>query len=158
MTELADLYEDLRSTARRLLDRERVGHSLESTELVNTAFARLLGGTLRDRTLADPASVVAAAVVHMKRELVDHARRRAAGKRPDARRRVDLPDAITLCEEDPATLLAVDAALEALRTSPSVRHGARKAELLEHAIYVGLSESEISAATGIPKSTVNADL
>jgi hypothetical protein len=70
--------------ARRLLRREAYAHTLESCELVHQAWARLLASELRARADASPGEVVALAVLHMRRELVDHARRRLCGFDIDA--------------------------------------------------------------------------
>lgn len=157
--ELARVYQELRRTARQLLRRERYPHTLESVDLVHQAWERLLGGDLRALAEEEPRKVLALAVLNMRRELVDHARKRRAAKRPDPRGRVDLDDASLLLTESPDTLLAVDALLTRLeRGEARVREGARKATVSRYAFYGGLSESEIAAALELPKSTVNADL
>lgn len=161
MDELAAVYEELRRTARALLRRERADHTLESVELVNQAWARLLVGELADAARSDPRSVIAAAVLHMRRALVDHARRRSAGRRPDPRRRVELADAPGMAQDDPHLLLEIDRLLDALASGdPSLRvhHGARRAESARLALYAGLTEAEIAELIDVPKSTVGNDL
>ena len=161
MDELTKVYEELRRTARALLRRERADHTLESVELVNQAWARLLVGELSEAARSDPRSVIAAAVLHMRRALVDHARRRTAGRRPDPRRRVEWQDAPALAREDPQLLLEIERILEHLASGdPALRvhHGARRAESARLAFYGGLTEAEIAEVTGLPKSTVGNDL
>jgi len=156
--ELAAVYRELRTVARSLLAREPYDHTLESCELVHLAWARLLKGNLRALTEESPGEVIALAVTNMRRELVDHARRRRAAKRPDGKVRVDFDDAPLFCESDPDTFLAVDSLLDKLATEARVRNGARRATCARYALYGGLSESEISRAIDIPKSTVGSDV
>ncbi len=158
--DLRDVYDELRQTARRLLRNEPYDHTLESCELVNRAYERLLRGDLRDTTLADPRSVIALAVTNMRRELVDHARRRRSQKRPDARVRVDLDDAPLMAEASPHTFLEVDRLLERLAEGEvdRIRFSHRRAKVARYALYGGLTELEISRLMDVPKSTVGRDV
>jgi RNA polymerase sigma factor (TIGR02999 family) len=153
------VYRELRVVARNLLAREPYDHTLESCELVHLAWARLLNGDLSALARDEPRQVIALAVTNMRRELVDHARRRRAAKRPDAKIRVDFDDAPLFCRTDPHTFLAVDALLDRLAAGEGrVRNGERRAECARYALYGGLSESEISEVLGLPKSTVGSDV
>lgn len=157
--ELNDVYRELRTIARGLLNREPYQHTLESCELVNLAWARILGTDLRARSEEDPRQVLALAVMNMRRVLVDHARRRRATKRPTGHVRISFEDAPLQVRDDPETFLAVDRLLEELATGPErVRNGPRKAEVARYALYGGLTEAEIGAALDLPKSTVGNDL
>ena len=157
--DLDAVYRELRVVARGLLRREPYDHTLESCELVHLAWARLLNGDLRALAEDEPGEVIALAVTNMRRELVDHARRRRAAKRPDAKIRVDFDDAPLFCRENPSTFLAVDGLLDRLAAGEGrVRNGERRATCARYALYGGLSESEISEALGLPKSTVGSDV
>jgi RNA polymerase sigma factor (TIGR02999 family) len=157
--DLRAVYGELRTVARALLRREPYDHTLESTELVHQAWARVLHGDLRELAFSDPRKVLALAVTNMRRELVDHARRRRAAKRPSPRHRVELADAPLLSREDPDTLLAIDALLDRLEAGPErVRNPERKAACARYALYGGLSESEIAELLDLPKSTVGSDV
>ncbi len=73
------VYEDLRKSAKRMFGRERPGHTLQPTALVNEACIRFLGEksvSWRNRT-----EFFAAAAVKMYEILVDHARSRGSMKR-----------------------------------------------------------------------------
>ena len=159
-SELRDVYQELRVTARRLLRNEPYDHTLESCELVNRAWERLLNGDLRDPALEDPRSVIALAVTNMRRELVDHARRRRSQKRPDARVRVDLDDAPLFADARPHTFLEVDRLLDRLERGEDerVRFSERRATVARYALYGGLTELEISKLMDVPKSTVGRDV
>jgi RNA polymerase sigma factor (TIGR02999 family) len=157
-TQMRAVYDELRGVARRMLRREPYAHTLESCELVNQAWARLLNSELADKSASTPEEVVALAVLNMRRELVDHARRRRAGKRPDPRGRVALEDAPFLSHAEPDTLLAIDRLLDQLEVSEHIKSADRKAKVARYALYGGLSESEVAEALELPKSTVGNDL
>jgi len=159
---LDDVYRELRGIARSLLSREPYAHTLESCELVHLAWARLLNGDLRILAEQRPEDVIALAITNMRRELIDHARRRRAAKRPDAKVRIELSDAPLFCDAHPDTFLEVDRLLTELgdgtSTGGPIRNGERRATCARYALYGGLSESEISEALALPKSTVGADV
>ena len=73
------VYQKLRRLAGHYMRRERPGHTLSPTALVSEAFLRLAGGD--QPTYEDRVQFVAVAACHMRRILVDHARRRTAEKR-----------------------------------------------------------------------------
>jgi RNA polymerase sigma factor (TIGR02999 family) len=157
--DLRRIYGELRMVARALLRREPYAHTLESAELVHQAWARLLNGDLRELATSEPNQVIALAVTNMRRELCDHARRRRAQKRPNAKSRVELQDAPDLSHEHPETLLAIDQLLDELERGPAhVRNPERKAACARYALYGGLSESEIAEVLDLPKSTVGSDV
>lgn len=156
--ELQAVYKELRTVARRLLRSEPYDHTLESCELVHQAWARVLDGDLHDKAVQAPREVLALAVTNMRRELVDHARRRRAKKRPWSRVRVSFEDAPLFSERDPETFLAVDMLLDALGSDRRIRNADRKAEVARYALYGGLSEAEIGQLLEMPKSTVGNDL
>jgi RNA polymerase sigma factor (TIGR02999 family) len=157
--DLHAVYRELRTVARALLRREHYAHTLESCELVNQAWARVLHGDLRELAMTDPRKVLALAVTNMRRELVDHARRRRAAKRPTARARVELSDAPVMSQDDPDTFLAIDALIDRLEAGPDhVRNPQRKALVARYALYGGLTESEIAELMELPKSTVGSEV
>lgn len=157
--DLRKIYAELRTVARALLRREPYAHTLESAELVHQAWARLLAGDLRELAIDEPQQVIALAVTNMRRELCDHARRRRAAKRPNAKVRVELVDAPDLSHDHPETLLAIDRLLDELEAGPEhVRNPERKAAAARYALYGGLSESEIAEVMDLPKSTVGSDV
>lgn len=157
--DLASVYTELRRTARRMLRKEPYLHTLESCELVHQAWARLLNGDLAPLATESPKEVLALAVLNMRRELVDHARKRRAAKRPDPAGRMQLEDASLMLEQDPAGLIEIDRLLTSLASGEArVRAGERKAEVCRYAFYAGLSGGEIAQLLELPKSTVTADI
>lgn len=73
------VYAQLRSTAQRLLNGERQGHTLQATALMHEACAKLLGGSIPH--FANLAHFYDAAARAMRQVLIDHARLRNAVKR-----------------------------------------------------------------------------
>lgn len=142
------VYAELKALAARALRGERDGHTLQTTALVNEACLRLLGQ--RKLEAGNRAQFAALAAQAMRRVLVDHARRRAAAKRPSSDQRiaideVDLPAAA-------ADLLGLDAALERLaELSP------RQAKVVDLKYFAGLELEEIADALAIARPTVVRD-
>lgn len=141
------VYDELRSLARSYMRRERHGHTLEGTALVNEALLRLLG---RSETFHDRQHFFRAAAQAMRRILVDHARRANAGTRFAPGDRAPL-DAVAV----PAVLPRVDL-LEldhALATLAEV--DGDLARVVELRCFVGLTIAEVAAVQGVSEATVS---
>jgi RNA polymerase sigma factor (TIGR02999 family) len=106
---------ELRRRAKAYLRRERPGHELQTTVLVDEAFVKLVG---KDRTTCENRSqFYALAAKAMRRMLVDEARQRAAAKRGGGDQSAPLdrvPELTDPTASDPLTKLAVDEALKRL--------------------------------------------
>ena len=106
LNELTPLvYKELRQLAVAYLQRERRGHTLQPTALVHEAYMRLVDQANPNWQNRSHFFGVAARL--MRQILVDHARRRCAGKR--AGRRVPLEEAVSLLPERSPDLVALDA-------------------------------------------------
>lgn len=144
------VYDELRLIAHRQLQRERPGHTLDTTALVHEAYLRLAGSTSQD--FSDRAHFFAMAATAMRRILVDYARRYRTEKRGDAPRRVSLTDTMLVAEERADTLLAVDEALgELARIDP------RLSRVVECRFFAGLTEEETAETLGVTSRTVRRD-
>lgn len=144
------VYDELRRLAANHVRRERAGVTLSPTDLVSEAFLRLVGDEAPD--FQDRVHFFAAAARHMRLVLVDHARRRAAGKRGGGLRPVTLDEEVA-AEERPDELLALDAALAALAAEEP-----RKARVVELHFFGGMTLGEIAAALDVHQNTVLRDL
>jgi RNA polymerase sigma factor (TIGR02999 family) len=144
------LYEELRALARRRMEHQPRGHTLQATALVHEAYLRLVGD--RDPGWQGRGHFFAAAAEAMRRVLVDRARGKARLKRGADRERVELTDVATLGDEPEADVLALDRALEKLAV-----HHARKARVVSLRHFAGLELAEIAAALDISISTVKND-
>jgi RNA polymerase sigma factor (TIGR02999 family) len=144
---LTVVYAELRRVAARQLRRERDGHSLQPTALVHEVYLRLVDQERVDWRNRAHFFGVAAQV--MRRILVDHARRRLAGKRGDGVRPVSLDRAIEAPAPCAAPILDLDDALERLR-----RLDARLAQIVELRAFGGLTIEEAAHVLDVSPSTV----
>src|SRR6266542_1889785 len=104
------VYSELRRLAGNYLRRERQGHSLQPTALVNEAYLRLVDQ--KNARWQNRAQFFGIAAQLMRRVLVDHARLRQAEKRGGAdQQRLSITRAERLAEQPPVDLLALHEAL-----------------------------------------------
>jgi RNA polymerase sigma factor (TIGR02999 family) len=142
------VYEELRKLAAAKMARESAGMTLQPTALVHEAWLRL--GADDQPNWQNRAQFFAAAAEAMRRILIERARKRRAVRHGGDLQRVTT-DAAPLEVISPATdekLLLVNEALERL----AVRDP-RKAELVKHRYFVGLTLEETAAAMGISERT-----
>lgn len=137
------LHDEMRAIARRLMSRERSGHTLQPTAVVAEACLRLLG-TQRPTIAQSPGEFLGLAAHVMRQVLVDHARKRDSGKRGGAWRRITIaPDAASDSGVELVDALDLDAALTRLAELSPLQ--ARIAELR---FFVGLNVPETAEALG----------
>ena len=144
------VYDELRQVAARLMRREREGHTLQPTALVNEAYLRLVDQNRigwRDR-----AHFFATAAIVMRRILVDHARARDASKRGGVWRRVTLTDQIAVGESGLLDTIALDQALSKLSEMDG-----RMARVVEMRFFAGMKMEEIAHVLGVSRRTVAED-
>ena len=141
---------ELRRLARAYMARERRGHTLQTTALVNEAFVRLVDA--RGMRWQDRAHFVGIAARLMRRVLIDHARSRQFQKRGGGLRRIALDEAGLVCRSPDITLLGLDRALEALAVVDD-----RKARVIEMRFFGGLSVDETAAVLKVSPVTVMRD-
>ena len=106
------VYRELRQKAAGFLRHEPAGHTLQPTALVNEVYLKLAGQ--QRVTWQNRAHFLGIAAQLMRRVLVDHARARAAAKRPRRAFQVALDDGIGAVEPRSCDLLALDQALDEL--------------------------------------------
>ena len=145
------VYEELHRLARRYLRRERSGHSLQATALVNEAYMRLADYTRMQ--WQDRAHFFAVSAQVMRRILVDHARRRNV-KRGRGVQLVSLEDAVVVApaEDAETDLVALDRALIGL-----TRIDPRKAQIVEMRFFGGLTVEEIGEVLNVSTGTIKRD-
>ena len=144
------LYAELERIARRHLAHQQTGHPLETTDLVHEAYLRLVD---RSRVAwKDQDHFYAASSRAMRHVLVDDARRRRAAKRGGERHPVELSEGMTVVEQRPETLVALDEALGRLKELD-----ARQGWVVEYRFFGGLSEEDTARRLGITARTVRRD-
>jgi len=152
LEELAPLvYQDLKWRAAAYLRREKPGHILQPTALVNEAYLRLIDQSRPH--LENRSHFFAIASQLMRRILVDDARSNHAIKRGGEAERVPLPETVAVSSQTSEDMLALDAALTDLAVTDP-----RKASVIELRFFGGLTVSEIGEFLHISTATVGRDL
>jgi len=154
------VYGELRRVAARHMRRERAGHTLQPTALVNEAWVRLMAlpnnalpnNESSNRGWESRAHFFAVASLLMRQILVDHARKRLAGKRGGIQQQVTLSEPLLATKHDPLEVLALDQALERFKAID-----ARGARILELHFFGGLSFDEIALVLDVSTRTVKRD-
>jgi RNA polymerase sigma-70 factor (ECF subfamily) len=140
------VYDELHRLARRYMKRERAGHSLQTTALVNEAYMRLVD--YKRMNWQNRAHFLAVSAQAMRRILVDHARRHNA-KRGADREHVSLDDAAVVCTDRSSDFASLDDALNAL-----AEMAPRKAQVVELRFFGGLSVDEAAQVLNVSAITV----
>ncbi|MDX1455095.1 MAG: sigma-70 family RNA polymerase sigma factor [Gammaproteobacteria bacterium] len=146
---LEEVYHELRKLAESQMRRERSGHTLQATALVNEAYLRLAGnqGEWQNRR-----HFFGAAAEAMRRILIEHARRRDAEKRGGGLERVTLEGLEIPGGQDSINLLELDEALNALaEQNPRLR------ETVMLRYFTGLSIEETAEVLDISPASVKRD-
>jgi RNA polymerase sigma factor (TIGR02999 family) len=150
------VYEQLRRLARGYVRKEQTGHKLQTTEVVNEGFLRLIDA--REVDWHDRTHFFAVCARIMRRILVDAARERAALKRGGQVRRVEHSSAINLDllpapgSDSPSQLCALDDALNTL-----ARMDPRRAQVIELRFFGGLTVEETGEVLKISPQSVMRD-
>jgi RNA polymerase sigma factor (TIGR02999 family) len=143
-------YAELEQIARR--ERRPVAHlaTLDTSALVHDAFLRL--AQQRQLGAADRAHFLAAAAGTIRRVVIDHVRRRRAGKRGGDVAPITLDERLGIVELRDEALLALDEALARLAQAEP-----RLARVVECRYFVGMSDEETAEALGVTTRTVRRD-
>ena len=141
---------ELRRLARGYMGRERKGHTLQTTALVNEAFLRLTDA--RQIRWQDRGHFLGISARLMRRVLVDYARTRGYLKRGGGAERVTLHEGLVTSPDPALDLVALDRALEAL-----ARVDGRKSQIVELRFFGGLSVEETADVLHVSPDTVKRD-
>jgi RNA polymerase sigma factor (TIGR02999 family) len=136
--------------AHRYIAMERTGHTLQTTELVNEAYLRLV--EVRNVTWQDRAHFFAVSARLMRRILVDFARSRRYLKRGGGARRTSFDEALVVSPAPGEDLVALDDAMQALAVKD-----ARKCRVVELRFFGGLSMEETAEVLKVSPDTVHRD-
>jgi RNA polymerase sigma factor (TIGR02999 family) len=146
----AAAYQELRRLAAWHLQRERPGHTLQATALVNELYLKLFGGQPVD--WQDRAHFFAVAAQQIRRLLVDYARAGLAEKRGGSRVKLSLTEVKGLAAPSEQSLLDLDDALRRLETLDP-----RAARIVELRYFGGVTEQETAQAVRVSVATVKRD-
>jgi len=145
------VYKELRRLASNYLRKERPGHTLQPTALVNEAYLKLIDQ--RVSKWQNRAHFYGIAAQLMRRILVEHARLKHAEKRGGAaQERLSITSAGELSTKPDLDLLALHEALEELaRVDP------QQSRIVELKFFGGLSIEETAEVLGLGHATVERD-
>jgi len=151
LNKLAPLvYDELRRIAHRYVQRERNGHTLGTTALVNEVYLRLAGQKkIQWQNRAHFFAVTAQVMRHI---LIDHARRRHYAKYGGDVQRVSLAEAELMSRERARELVELDEALDEL-----AKIDLRKSKVVELRYFGGLGLQETADVLEISMMTVRRD-
>jgi len=143
-------YRDLRRIAAGQLRAERRNHTLQPTALVHEVYARFIQQS--EWQVKNRLHFIAIASQLMRQVLVDHARKRLAGKRGGEQRQVTLDEALFAQTSNSLDVLALDEVLTRL-AKLNARHG----RIVELHFFGGLTFDEIGEVLGVAGRTVKRD-
>ena len=144
------VYKELHRLATRYVGHERAGHTLQTSDLVNEAYLRLVdahGVHWQNR-----AHFFAVSAQIMRRILVDFARSRQNLKRGGGARQVTLEESLVVSPESGIDLLALDEALKRLAVLNQ-----RQSQVVELRYFGGLNEEEVAEVLKVSPRTVRND-
>jgi RNA polymerase sigma factor (TIGR02999 family) len=144
------VYQELHLRAQRYMAHERSGHSLQTTALINEVYLRLVD--LPQRNWENRAHFLAVCAQLMRRVLVEFARSRNYQKRGGGVQRQPFEEALDVCNESPAQIIAVDDALRGLAAIDD-----RKSRVVELRFFGGLNVEETAEVLKISPETVMRD-
>jgi RNA polymerase sigma factor (TIGR02999 family) len=142
------VHDELRRIARRHMQHERAGHTLQASALVNEAYLRLI--EIRQVQWQNRVHFFAMAARIMRRILVDAARSKKYQKRGAGGQRVTLGDELPVAGRP--DFIVLDDALNALDAVD-----ARKCQVVEMRFFGGLSVEETAEALHVSAATVMRD-
>lgn len=144
------VYDELHRLARRYMRRERPGHTLQTSALVNEAYIRMVD--CKSVRWENRAHFFAVSARLMRRILVDFARSRHYAKRSGGARHISLEEALVVSCEKSAELVALDDALDSL-----AQLSERQSRVVELRFFGGLELEEIAAVLKVSVGTVRRD-
>ncbi len=148
LAELLPLVEkELHRLAQHYISRERAGHALQTTALINEAYLRLAHE--KQTHFQNRAHFFAVAANLMRQIMVDHARARQSAKRGGGFLKVSLDEAAIVCDERAAELIALDEAMQELAQAAP-----RQSRVVELRYFGGLSVEETARVLKVHPNTV----
>ena len=144
------VYNELRRLAHGYLRRERKGHTLQTTALINEAYLRLVDQ--KNVHWANRSHFFGISAKIMRRILIDHARRYDYAKRGGGAQRISLDEAAIVAKQLGRALLMLDEALTSL-----AKIDPRRSQVVELRYFGGLNNEEIAGVLKISENTVMRD-
>ncbi len=145
------VYNELHRQAHRYLQKERRGHTLQTTALVNEAYLKLI--KQKNVLWESRSHFFGIAATLMRRILIDHAKTKRRIRRGGSEEDLPLENALTISvSETDFDLLALDQALDRL-----AEKDAHLAKVVELRFFSGLDVVETAEVLGVSESTIKRD-
>jgi RNA polymerase sigma factor (TIGR02999 family) len=144
------VYEELHRLAHQYMNRERPGHTLQTSGLVNEAYLRLIDQ--REVHWQNRGHFFGIAAQMMRRILVDYARSRHYAKRGGDAQQVSFDEGVIVSPERATEVVALDEALKRLAVIDE-----RKSQIVEFRFFGGLSIEETAEVLKVSPGTVMRD-
>ncbi len=144
------VYSEFRRLAHHYMGRQRPGHTLQTTALVNEAYLRLAGQ--EKPSFTNRSHFLAVAAKAMRQILVDHAKASRRQKRGAGASEIEFDEAVMSLPLPAKEILDLNEALERLAKLDS-----RKAQVVEMKYFGGLSQEEIADVLKVSAVTVRRD-
>jgi RNA polymerase sigma factor (TIGR02999 family) len=141
------IHEELRQLARHYMSRERVGHTLQTTALVNEAYLRLVNR--KDAQWQNRRHFFAIAATLMRNILVDHARSYAYAKRGAGAQKTELNEAMIASKERAREVVALDDVLKQLAVFDP-----QQSRIVELRFFGGLTIEETAEVLDLSPATI----
>jgi RNA polymerase sigma-70 factor (ECF subfamily) len=139
--------DELRRLAHRYMNRERAGHTLQTTALVNEAFLRLVNR--KNLQWQNRAHFFGIAAQLMRTILVDHARSHASAKRGGGARKLELDEAMVVSQQKASEVIALDDALNQLTLLDP-----QQSRIVELRFFGGLTVEEAAEVLQVSPATI----
>ena len=144
------VHAELHRLARRYMGKERAGHTLQTSALVNEAYIRLIDW--KNARWQNRAHFFGVSAKLMRRILVDYARSRNFAKRGGGAVKLSLEEGLIVSDERSEQVVAVHEALDGL-----AKIDPRQAQIVELKFFGGLSNEEAAAVLSVSPGTVARD-
>lgn len=141
------IHEELRQLARHYMSRERIGHTLQTTALVNEAYLRLVNR--KDVQWEGRTHFFAIAATVMRNILVDHARSHAYAKRGGGAQKTELDEAMMVSQKRTEEVVALDDALTDLAVFDP-----QQSQIVELRFFGGLTIEETAEVLNLSPATI----
>jgi len=143
------VYAELHRIAAAYMRRERDGHTLQATALINEAYLRLVG---EDIEWTNRSHFIGLAAHVMRRVLVDYARQHNASRCDGSLKRVEMDDNLAISSERLDEVLFLDEAM-----AKRAANNPRQARVVELRYFGGLSDDQIANILGGAPRSVKRD-
>ncbi len=141
------IYDELYKTAHRFRARENGEHTLQTTEIINETYLKLI--KQKENDWQNRKHFFAVASIVMRNFLVDYARTKKYQKRGNGLEKVSLDDNLSFSIEPDERILALDEALTNL-----AKLDERKSRIVEMRYFGGLSTLEVAEVLAVSEITV----